>query len=78
MAVYLSSPFTQIMTLVTNNYCQLQRNNRVLLMLVSPNQWDILQITTSKTSLQEFKMPLYSGLYSLQKVHSGEDMRHKV
>ena len=30
-------------------------------MLASPNQWDILQVITSETSLQEFKMLFYSG-----------------
>lgn len=50
----------QVMTLVPTNYCQLQRNNKVLLMLASPNQWDILQILTSKIPLQEFRMLLFS------------------
>lgn len=32
-----------------------------MLTLASPNRWDILQIVTSKISLQELKMLLYSG-----------------
>lgn len=54
----------RIHAFVTINYCQLRRNDKVLLMSASFNQWDVLQVITWTTSFRNSKCPFPLALFA--------------